>query len=263
MESTAVQGGKGLRWGGGPLVFRGTPPACVGDLFFANDSDEQVKVRSIGVAGLGDGAATISTKKLSVGLAIPASGSMRSRAYLRVDPHTPPGTYDAELAWGDQRAPATVYVWEKASLRIDPSVVRLRGGAGDTVRFNIGVTNEGNVAETVRDLALVFLEERDWIGRSMVEAMRHLPRGDGHQAYLDGLVRELKATMAPPAQIVVKPAEQELGPGATLALELEVVLPAELKKGRTYFGSAKFMSRSLSFEVECNGAAHSDKRRPR
>jgi hypothetical protein len=55
----------------------------------------------------------------------------------------------------------------------------------------------------------------------------------------------------------------QLHPGETRETELEITLPADLHKGRNYFGSTPFMSGRLGFNVDCNGATNSTIRRPR
>ena len=85
----------------------------------------------------------------------------------------------------------------------------------------------------------------------------------GHQAYLDQLLHEMKTTIARPAKVIVSADRDVLQPGETAEVRVEMALPGELIKGRTYIGSTPLMSGKLSFEVEANGAIDSTKRRPR
>lgn len=264
MQPHSAPPGDAWRLGKGPFIFGGVPPICTGDLDLINASDDKVKVRKIPVVGYKDSAASkYGLAEVMVGVGLAPKESTRARAHFVLDPHTPPGTYTADLSCGSQRERVVIHVWEKPNLLINPDEIRLRGAGGDVLKTLILIANEGNIAETMRDIALVFLEERNWVGRSLVHALRETEAKEGHQVYLDRLTREMRATLVRPARVTCRSDFSELRPGETREIELETELPAELIKGRTYFGQTPFMSGELFFEVECNGAQNSTKRRPR
>lgn len=264
MERYTAPPGDAWRLGRGPFIFSGVPPLCTGDLELVNDSDEKVKVRAIEVVGHEDQAvATLGLGELRVGARLAPHDRTRAHAHFLLDPRTPPGSYRANLSCGSQREPVVVHVFEKLDLDVEPGVIRLLGAGGDVLTALVVITNRGNVTETLRDLALVFLEERNWVGRSMVYALRETKADEGHQAYFDRLVRELQATISRSARVTLRGEVSEIHPGETREVRLEITLPEELIKGRTYVGSTPFMSSELFFEVECSGASNSTKRRPR
>jgi hypothetical protein len=244
-----------VQLGAGPFVFAGEPPVCTGDVELINGSDERAKVRAIPVVSRGDARrAQLGVNELRLAMRLSPGARARVPAHLVVDPHTPPGTYEAHLALGGQSQRVVVHVFEKRSLEVKPRVVRLTGARGSVHSAVVVVTNRGNVGETLRELALVFLEERAWVGRSLVYALRETGADEGVQGYLDRVTRELRATIARPARVTLRGEVPELPPGATREIGLEITLPNELIKGRTYGGSTRFMSGTLVFEVECNGA---------
>ncbi len=264
MEPYSAPPGEAWRLGEGPFIFSGLPPLCVGAIDLINESDEKVRVRRIPVLGHKDEAlSSLGLDELRVATPLPPRQRTRARAFFRVDPYTPPGTYTADLSCGDQHEKVIVRVWEKVSLRVDPGEIRLRGAAGETLSTIVVVRNEANTIQTHRDVALVFLEERNWIGRSLVFALRETKEEEGHQACLDRVLHELKISLARPARVMVRTEFSELHPGETRELDVEITLPAELVKGRMYFGSTNFMGGKLNFKVECNGPQNSTKRRPR
>jgi hypothetical protein len=156
-----------------------------------------------------------------------------------------------------------IHVFENLGIQVVPGAILLRGAGGDVLHSLVVLSNRGNVTETVPETALIFLEERNWVGRSLVHALRESDEDERHQEYLDRLFRELRATVSRPSRVTVKSGAGELRPGEVRELELEVALPSELIKGRTYYGSTRFMSARLVFEVVCNGTTSSTKRRPR
>lgn len=262
MESEQAQ--TQTRLGSGPFIFSGVPPVLSGELEVANASDGKVKLRTISVIGhQNKAAASFGLHELRVGARLAPGQRASTPAHFLIDPYTPPGAYRAMVSIGDQQQPIVAHVFEKLELRIEPGTIRMRGAGGDVLHQQIVISNRGNVTETLRDLALVFLEERNWVNRSMVYALRETAEGEGHQAFLDRVVRELRSTLARPAKITLRGDVTTLEPGQTAEVELEITLPRELIKGRVYIGSTPFMSGKLSFELECNGSVNSTKRRPR
>jgi hypothetical protein len=266
MESLSASIQAPLRLGPGPFIFCGAPPQCAGDIDLINESDDKLSVRLIATVGPTEKKKTAPfATQLQVRVRLGPRERARARTYFPIDSRTPPGSYKLELVCGDQRVPVTAHVWEKASLKIEPRVIPLRGASGDVVKASIVISNEGNVTETFRGLALVYLEEHEWIGRAQVYALRKLKETgeDGILAFLDQLIAELKNTMPREARVVLRTQITELGPGETRDLEVEMTLPEGLHKGRTYFGFAKFMRGELKFKVDCNGASNSTIRRSR
>ena len=252
------------QFGEGPFIFSGVPPILTGEIDLSNPSDEKIKVRSIPVVRQkGAAAKRIALTELRVGARLAPKQRVRASAHILIDPTTPPGSYSAEISLGADSRPIVAHVFENGDIQVDPPRIRLRGAAGDVLTTVVVVSNRGNVAETLRDVALVFLEERDWVGRSLVYALRDVDESGGHQAYLDQLLHEMKTTIARPAKVIVSADRDVLQPGETAEVRVEMALPGELIKGRTYIGSTPLMSGKLSFEVEANGAINSTKRRPR
>jgi hypothetical protein len=262
MEPYTAPPGAAWRLGRGPFIFSGFPPLCTGEIELLSASDEKVKIRSIAVVGR-DQSPVLGAGDLRVGIALAPRERKRVSAHFVVEPHTAPGSYTVDLSCGDQSETAVVHVFEKLGVQIEPDVIQLRGAGGDVVEALVVITNRGNVSETLRDLVLVFLEEQNWVGRSMVHALRETTADEGHQSYLDRVLRELRSSIAHPARVNLRGEISEIRPGERRELRLEIKLPDELVKGRIYEGSTAFMSGELSFEVECNGSSNSTKRRPR
>jgi uncharacterized membrane protein len=235
---------------------------CTGDIELLNDSDQKVKVRAIPLFNR-DNSSALGASELRVGTSLAPRERKRVPAHFLLDSHTPPGNYTVELSCGDQNETAVVHVFEKLGVQVEPDVIRVRGGGGDVVEALLVITNRGNISETLRELALVFLEEQNWVGRSLVYALRETKAEEGHQPYLDRVVGELRASISRPARVTLRGEISEIRPGERREVRVEIKLPDELIKGRIYEGSTAFMSSELFFEVECNGSSNSTKRRPR
>jgi len=250
------------RLGRGPLIFHGAPPLCVGEIELINDSDKRILVRSIAASPKGDTASRAGLTQLRVNARVEPNQRTRARAYFQVDRLMPPGTYAVDLAIGGRTEHAVVHVWQKANLTIDPRIIQLRSSGGETLKAVVIISNEGNVTESCREVALAYLEEHEWLGRAQVYAMRKTRKDEGILAYLDHLIEELKTTMPGEVEVKLRTEIPELRPGETREVELDITLPNDLHKNRTYYGFAPFMGTELKFKVECTSAGNSTSRRP-
>lgn len=245
---------------GGRVLFSGTPPVLRGEVALENRSDEHLKVRRVATtagAGLVVGDVRLAAR-LEPGTAA------RVPARLRVDAHTPAGRYTTNLEVDGHTVEAEVLVFERDAVEIQPRPLYLRGVAGETVSQPLVVTNRGNVAHTIPPAGSVHLGEKDWFGRSMVFALRETGEEEGHAAYLDRLFQEFRTTLPAPARLKVTSAGgDELAPGTTMELALEVVLPEGLVKGRRYVGRTTFLGAGLGLTVDCVGSPKTVKRRAR
>ncbi len=253
-----------LQLGEGPFVFSGKPPICSGNLVIGSTSRETVRVRAIStehredkiLAPLGFGQIRVQTR-LAPGtrIAVPA--------HFQLDPQTAPGIYKTSILWGTERRQVIVHVQENHALRISPSRVQLRGAGGDHLSHTLVIQNTGNVTHTLDTVSTVWLEERDWVGRTMVETLRKSTDDEKFMACLERLLNELRRSMLPPVRVTFKYESPELRPGDTHVVEMELTLPSEgMGKGRTYLGFLKLMGNRLWLEVMCNGSPKSTKRRP-
>jgi hypothetical protein len=179
-----------------------------------------------------------------------------------VDRGSTPGRYTAELRCGDQREDIVMHVLDRDAVRTDPGTIRLRGRAGDVLPHTVVVSNNGNVAHAVPKVLLVFFEEQDWLGRSLVDALRDTAPDTPHGEYLDRLLHEFRSSLLNPARVIVDRNVEMLNPGDVAEMTLRLSAPPGLVKGRHYVGSTMFLGRQLWFELECTGAAGS-RRRPR
>src|SRR5215211_4322363 len=136
------------RLGSGPFVFSGVPPILSGELDLANASDEKVKLRTISVVDhLDEAAPKFGLHQLHVGARLQPKQRAAASAHFLVDQYTPPGTYHATVAVGDQRQPIIAHVLEKLDLRVEPGRICMRGAGGDVLNQQIVIANHGNVTE--------------------------------------------------------------------------------------------------------------------
>ena len=246
------------------IVLRGTPPVLYGDVTLVNDSDEKVKVRHLEMTTRSEtkrAQPALAPSALRIGARLAPRVTTRARASVTVDPQTPPGRYTMD-AEGFAEGGVVLEVLERVSVQLTPSRLELRGAPGDVLDAELAVSNRGNVPVAIPRAALVHLEEKFWMGRSLTYVLRDISRDAGATSFMDKLLAELKDTDIRPMRVDVESKEEELAPGASAVLRLRLHLPEELRKGRDYVRSISFMHARLFVALTCDGSAASTKRRP-
>lgn len=247
--------------GPGPFVFSGCPPSCLGTVQLVNKSPDKVRVRAIQITGLdlksvkGRG-----LEQANVSVRLGPHDRLSVSAQLFLDQSTPAGTYSGQLCCGSQREQVLVYVQENWDLRVIPDKLSIRARAGDKVTKLIFLTNRGNMTYSLGKVALVRLEERERTCRSLATSLTEAGK-QGHSKFLDRLVHEMAESEVQPATVKIKVEENEVHPSETKEVELEIQLPQELKKNRTYKGRLALKSARLVLEIECTDGSKPTNRR--
>jgi len=247
------------RIGEDPLVFSGTPPLLSGEIELINEGEEKIAPKRLDAHFEPDSGIHAD---LRVPGRLAAKSRTRVRAQFIVDRDTRPGTYHGSVRAGSQTTPATVHVYERRAATVAPSVLEFAGAPGDRVELHASITNHGNVTHTLAKTGIVFFEEANWVGRSLVFALREAAADEGVQRYLDRVLGELVHTMASTTTVAIAAPQRTLEPGAMLQLRLAFTLPDRLTKGRTYGTWLPIAGTRITFELLCNGTANSTLRRP-
>lgn len=258
-DATALK--EPLRLGKGPFIFSGIPPICNGEIELDNCSNEKVKIRTIPtvdrdkkeIAELGLG-------ELKLWVKLKPHSSARVNAYFEINKYTPPGTYKTKISIGEQQEQVTVHVLENSDFQVTPSRVVLRGSGGGSFSQLLLINNYGNVTQTLPEVAKVWFEEQDWVGRTFVYALRESTGKEGHQSFMDKVLADFHESMIPPVNVALEYDTPEIAPGETREVRMKGTLPEKLKKGRTYYGFIKLLGKRLWVEVQCNGSAISNKK---
>ena len=263
----AYSGKPGTDWqlATGPFVFSGPPDACLGEVELTNLSHEKQKIRTLDTtpnARPGKEKQPLPACRLQLGARLPPGFEGALSARLELDRTTPPGHYGAEIKCGSRKAKLDITVAPHHELLIEPTHIRLRGASKDTLTAELTLTNHGNLAVPLDDVAMVWLREQDWIGRTLVDTLRSCDPKDDYETFANNLLQQFRQDQLQPVRISFQPSRKEpLAPGETLQRQLSLTLPAGLQKGRHYRGFIKIGEDRIWLELYCNGSAVSEKRR--
>lgn len=239
------------KWGlgPGPIVLIGHPPICQGSVELINNSSERVRLRTIPLTGL-DLKSVPAPAVAKVFARLDPYDRLRAPVQVHLHQAVPPGTYAGEMLCGSQREQVVMHVLEHVSLTVKPSSIWITARPEQKVHLRLFVANLGNVNSTLQPSDVLFLEERQELGRSLTASLKDTGKA-GYEKFLDRLVSELAAAGVSPAAVKISADDLEIRPGETRELKVELRVPADLKKNRTYSGRLSFKTAHLLLQVEC------------
>lgn len=241
----------GVRGGGAKeIVIAGPPLACLGTLGFRNHTPERVRIKTLPLLGL-----ELKTSRGAPVSEIRVSGRLepharaRLTATLDLDASTPPGTYKGEIHLGERRDRVTIHVLEHASLHVSPERFYVEAKPGQTVTRLAMVHNHGNVAHTLPPVALVPFEDHEAVHAGLHKAVLAKAK-HGHVEVMDALARNLAEAEVRPARVTFGgEIKGPIEPGTARLVEIQVRMPADLKKHRSYRCKVAFMNAVIMFNV--------------
>lgn len=240
----------------GQYTFSGPPRQCRGEITLINDSDDKVKVRTLETLAPSrkrKGMQALEPQQIRLSARIPPHDRVHKRVNLSLPPSTPPGLYQAIIPCGERKTRLTIEVHEYRKLRIEPKHLRVQGNSGDTVNATVVLHNLGNTPIAIDDVAMVWLREQWWIGRTLVYTLRETGPEDTYEDFANRLLHSFRKSIVAPARIRLEPESgKRLAPGQTLARTLTMTLPRGLRKGRRYLGFIKVNEERFWLELYCS-----------
>lgn len=245
--------------------FSGIPSECRGELTLINVSNDKVKIRALSTQKLspkGKNLRELQATQIALSARIRPHSEIQSKASLQLPPDTPPGQYQAALMCGTQKVPIEIDVFEHREALIEPSHLQVQGESGEVIHAQLSIKNLGNVALDIRNVGMVWLREKDWIGRTLVYTLREIAPNDSLNDFGDRLLHTFHDDMIPPAKIQFEPPIKDLlTAGSTLLRSISLTLPVGIKKGRRYLGFIKINENRIWLEVYGSGSGSSVKKR--
>lgn len=172
-----------------------------------------------------------------------------ARTRLRLPPDTPPGHYEARLAFADGREAAVDLVIEpRPRLRVTPGTLHLAGAAGEQVQARLLLENRGNVSLPIEDALVTGVFDNNGIETALAAAYR-LPGDDLNQvlATLFGRLRDAHGGLL---KLRVTEGAGPLDAGEQRWLTLETTLGTKLHAGHGYHGVVSIGPHALAVRLQ-------------
>lgn len=259
-------GEPGTDWqlGQGPFSFSGPPTACRGELGLINESDYKLRVRQLETRAapkLRKEHQALPPTQIELWARVRPHDEARTPATLMLTSDTAPGRYQGTVVCGKQKERLEVEVLPHRELSAEPRHLRLHGHSGQVVEQTLSLTNLGNVPIELRDVSMVWLEEVNWAGRTLVDSLRATGAEDSYEDFANRLLQEFRRSLVVPARIRFQPSLAEaLAPGQRIERSFRLTLPPGLKKGRQYLGFIKIDEDRIWLRLYCNASDIPQKR---
>ncbi len=227
-----------------PLVLSGPPGTMNTTIRVHNPGQQRVIVRDAHIRG-------VVTQPLAPIVLRPGQSRVMPIS-LALDPHLPPGEYQAEVQVAGYTRQAVIHVAENIDLHIAPSPVVLENRPGARLHKTVIFSNLGNVPLTIGQIGPVLVEDElieCRAGRAVLKkSIDTIETVD--QFYVE-MLREIRDVVDHIGflRVRIPSAPLELAPGATKALELEILVPDKLDYRTRYRGAAAIYTSDLSFAI--------------
>lgn len=221
----------------------------------ANRTQEMLKIKALKIAGsdLRD-AAGQPLEQLCVLVRLRPGEVRCCLLEFDIDPSLPPGTYLGQLLYKDVLCQSfAIHVLEQADISLFPDTIVCIGAPGRRLTKEIVITNRGNVPVTLQPQMSLALSDEDDISRAIASSLRRSGK-EGFNKVLDQFAAELADTMVRPATITLEGTILEIEPGEIRKFTVNIRLPRNLKRNRSYSGDVTIYNQSLTLEIQVPGA---------
>jgi hypothetical protein len=238
------------------LHFSGPPRALTGSLPLVNTSSDKQKVRSVAVnSDKLRGVARVPLQEFAFNARLYGGEQALIPATIAIDPQTPPGKYEFEVTVGDRTMPAVAQVSEVVDLRLDPPRITILAGSAKSYTRTFTAENAGNVPlPTGSQCEAPIFDSFDLVS----SLLTGLHKGDRQSA--ESMARAFLNEWADlqAGTLITKRAAMVLRPGQKISVDLEFVLPAELKPLRHYRANLQLYNANLLVDIYTSANAGSD-----
>jgi hypothetical protein len=247
---TLPSGPPGIQFAGPPdarLVFSGPPQRLTGTIPLINTSADKQKLRSLAVAaGPLKGPAQLPIQEVPFSARLYPGEQAAVPGIISLAGGTAPGTYQIEVTVGDKSLPATVHVTEVVDLFIEPTEVTILAGAAQSYTRQFVAENRGNTDLPLGARCESPIFDSFDLASSLVIGLHKADKSSVKEMVRSFLTEwgDLQA-----GTLVIKRKPMVLRPGQRAVMEVEFVLPSELKPYRHYHANLQLYNAFLDVDI--------------
>jgi hypothetical protein len=230
-----------------PLVFSGPPQRLTGTIPLINTSKDKQKLRSLTVTASSlKGPAHLPIQEVPFSARLYPGEQAAVPGIISLASKTAPGTYQIEVTVGDKSLPATVHVTEVVDLFIDPTEVTILAGSAPSYTRQFVVENQGNTDLPLGAQCESPLFDSFDLASSLVIGLHKADKSSVNEMVRSFLTEwgDLQA-----GTLVIKRKPMVLRPGQRAVMEVEFVLPSELKPYRHYHANLQLYNAFLNVDI--------------
>jgi len=193
---------------------------------------------------------------------LPAPGTRGSVPIsTSVDPHTPPGIYEAVFDVAGEERQVQIEVLPVEQLAISPRSISIVAPAGEVINEELILTNRGNVSLTLDILGMLVLQEEEQVCLSIQRALGQVkanPDGEAHKVFLDALATSLAEKKTDFGRVRLADGPIELGAGESRYATVAIHTPRDMIGGHQYRALLKARGAAQLFvKITCSAGGKS------
>jgi hypothetical protein len=170
-----------------------------------------------------------------------------ARLWFSLPPYTPPGSYRGHAKIGSSNFPVAVSVDANEKLVLSPPQLNLAANASAKLVAHLTLANAGNVVCEIRKAHAFGLFDVEGAERAVGAALRDA--GAHGREKLDRLMDSFAAEHAGIVKVAIEEGSGPIAPGEVRELRARLMLPDNMKAGRTYTGTWVFFNLSYQIRV--------------
>jgi len=239
------------------LHFSGPPRNLTGTIPLINTGSERERVRHITVRTESlMGPASMPLREIPFYARLDQGQQASVDTTISIDPHTPPGTYEFALTIGNRTVPAIAHVTEVVDLRVDPTRTTILAGRSSSYTRTFVVENAGNVSlPGGTECEAPLFESLDLVS-ALVTGLHKSDRKSAEsmtRAFLNEWADLQVGT------VVIKRKPLTLKPGQKMPIDLQFVLPANLRPLRHYQTGLFLYNAMVSLDIYTTAKSGSER----
>jgi len=242
--------------GSASVVFSGPPHRLRGNFRLMNPSGQKLKLTNIPIETEGLlGPARLPLRTVSLGARLAPGEQALIPGTLRLDPQTPPGSYDFSVNIAGQSVPATAHVTDVVDFRMEPTTVTLLVGAETSFERTFVIENAGNVPLPLGERCEAPLIDSIDLESAMLTGL-HEAREDELKLKVDAWLDEWGRRSGGMLAILRDPII--LRPGQKITAKATFELPEDLKPFRCYHADLQLYNATVAVDIYTTRKAGSD-----
>jgi hypothetical protein len=242
--------------GSAAVIFSGPPLRLRGHFRLVNPSAQKLKLTSLPIETDSLlGPARLPVRSVAVGVRLAPGEQAMIPGTLRLDPQTPPGSYDFSVNIAGQSVPATAHVTDVVDFRMEPATVTLLVGAETSFERTFVIENAGNVPLPLGERCEAPLIDSIDLETAMLAGL-HEALEDELKLKVDAWLDEWGRRSGGMLAIVREPII--LRPGQKITASATFELPEDLKPYRCYHANLQLYNATISVDIYTTRKAGSE-----
>ncbi|MGG9960484.1 hypothetical protein [Ferruginibacter sp. SUN106] len=246
-----------LSVGNDEIILNGPPGNLRGHVNLRNNHEDAVRIKTLELIPVKQNSGAYKTDMpLQISCRLAPGEERTERILHRINPQTPPGTYESTLNVGGKARAVKMIVQPHIDISIYPGDFTFQDTTpGKTHTAVFTLTNMGNMPFQVPDIKHVAALDMDMLCKAFGIGFRE-KNAETYNQVMDAITKNVRNNLTDWARATIEEKGEIIAPGASKLIHLDITLPANCDAANDYNGSVRFWDKEITYSVK----AHNDKK---